>query len=250
MKFTHTCDDRLSGILVRICLERRVFFCQFCQSNTHFFLSSLCFWLDSDLDNRIREFHGFQNDLMFFVTQSITSCRHFQTYCSSDITGVYLFDILSLVRMHLQDTSHSFFLALSRVVNIGPGVQRSGVNPEECQFTNIRVSHDLKCQSGERTIVICRSFFFLFRIRNNALDRRNIKRRRHIVDNSVQHQLYTLVSICRTACYRNHFSCNRCGTNNLFDLSLSDLFSFQELHHQFFICFCNRLQKFFSPLIS
>ena len=77
VQLTDTSDDRLSGLLVCICLERRVFFSQLSQRQTHLVLVSLCLRLQRQLDHRFREFHGFQNDRVCLITQRITCRRGF-----------------------------------------------------------------------------------------------------------------------------------------------------------------------------
>ena len=112
MELTHTGDDRLSGVFVSISLKGRVFFRQLSQRDTHLFLTGFRLRLDGDFDYRIREFHGLQDDLVLFVTESITCSRILQAYCRSDIAGVDLADFFSLVGVHLQDSSDSALLAL------------------------------------------------------------------------------------------------------------------------------------------
>ena len=58
MQLAHTCDDRLSCLLIRMSTECRIFFCKFRQSFTHLALTCLGLRLDRQLDNRLREFHG------------------------------------------------------------------------------------------------------------------------------------------------------------------------------------------------
>ena len=52
---------------------------------------------------------------MLLITDGITGCSKLKAYCSSDITGINLFQLHSLVCMHLKDTANSFFLILIRV---------------------------------------------------------------------------------------------------------------------------------------
>ncbi len=54
---------------------------------------SLCFGLDSDLDNRLGESHSFKNHRVFTVTESITGFCISQTDCRDDITRQDLFQI-------------------------------------------------------------------------------------------------------------------------------------------------------------
>ena len=146
---------------------------------------------------------------MLLVTERISRRSILQTYGSSDIACVYLLDFLSLIGVHLQNTADSFFLSFYGIIYVGTGFESTGVHSEECQLTDERIGHDLKCQCRKRSVVICRTFRFFFCSRTNALDRRDVQRRRHIIDNGVQHKLYSLVLICRSAEHRDHLTGDR-----------------------------------------
>ena len=103
MELTHAGDDGLAGFFVCVGLEGRVFLCQFCQSNTHLFLTCFSLRLDSNTDNRLWEFHRLQDDRSFWITQGITGGYLLNTYRSSDITCVASIDIFSVVCVHLKD---------------------------------------------------------------------------------------------------------------------------------------------------
>ena len=185
MKFTHTCNDCLTSFLICVCTECRVFFSQFCQCFTKFTLTSFCLRLNSQLDNWFREFHGFQNNRMLFVTDCITCCCCFETNSCCNITRVNFVKFLSLIRMHLQDTSNTFFFAFCSIQYIRTGVHSTGIYTEECQLTNKWVSHDLECQSREWFFIRRMSFYFIsFHI--HTFDSRDICRSRHIFKNCIQ----------------------------------------------------------------
>ena len=59
--------------------ESRVFFGQFRQSIAQLVLTGFCLRLDSQLDNRFREFHGLQDDRMLLIADRITGGRELQT---------------------------------------------------------------------------------------------------------------------------------------------------------------------------
>ena len=86
MKFTHSGNDCLSCFLICMSSECRIFFSQFCKCFRHFTLITFSFRLDRYVDNWFWEFHGFQNYRMLFITDCITSCCRFETYCSCDIS--------------------------------------------------------------------------------------------------------------------------------------------------------------------
>ena len=90
---------------------------------------------------------------MLLVAQCITGGGVFETYGSGNIAGVAGFNILAVVSVHLQDTSHTLFILLNRVVNAGACVNSTGVNTEEANLTNERVGCDFKRKSGERLCI-------------------------------------------------------------------------------------------------
>ena len=81
--------------------EGRILFSKLCQSLTHLALTSLGLRLDRQLDNGLRELHGLQDYRMLLITDGITCCGKLKSYCCSDITGIYLVQLCSLVCVHL-----------------------------------------------------------------------------------------------------------------------------------------------------
>ena len=117
MKLTHTCNNGLSCFFVCVSTERWILFSKFCQSDTHFLLTSFCFWFNCNVDNRLWEFHRFQNNWMFWITESVTGCCISQTNCSCNITCINNINILSMVCVHLQNTTDTFCIVFRRVIN-------------------------------------------------------------------------------------------------------------------------------------
>ena len=110
-------------------------------------------------------------------------------------------------------------------------VERTRVYTEERKLTYERVGHNLKCQSRERLVIGCVTNVLFLRSRDNTLNRGNIQRRRHKVNNRVQHILYTLVLIRRTAQNRNHLVCDGRLTDSLFDFILAEVTRIKEFFH-------------------
>jgi hypothetical protein len=71
VELAHAGDDGLSGLLVGVGFERRVFLGQLDQRHGHFILTGFGLGLDGDLDHGIRELHRFEDDLVAFVAQRI-----------------------------------------------------------------------------------------------------------------------------------------------------------------------------------
>ncbi len=153
MEFAHARDDRLACVRVRVRLERRVFLRQLRERDAHLFLAYLSLRLDGDLDNRIREYHRFQDDRVVLVAERVAGGHVFKSNSRSDVARIDLFDLVALIRVHLQDPSEPAVFALCRVIHVRSGVDRSGVDSEEREFSDVRVCHDLKRKSRERFIV-------------------------------------------------------------------------------------------------
>ena len=112
MELAHTSDDCLTSLFVCISTEGRILLCQFCKSLAHLVLTSFGLRLDSDVDNRLRELHGLQDYRMLLITDSITCGGELESDRCCDITGVNLFQLVTLVGMHLKDTSNTLFFVL------------------------------------------------------------------------------------------------------------------------------------------
>ena len=230
--------------------ESRIFFCQFLKSNAHFFLVSFSFRFNRNGDYRIREYHGFQNDRSFLVTESIAGSSIFQTYCCCNVAGINHINLFTVVSMHLQDTADTFSLTFGRVVNIRTGAESTRVHTEESEFTNKRVSHNFESQSGERFAVAGRALVFFTSFRIYTFDMRNISRSRHECYNSIQQRLNAFVLVRRATADRSHFAGNGLFADTSHNFFFSQLFAFQIFHHQFVIAFSNCFHQSLTILVS
>ena len=70
---------------------------------------------------------------MLLITDGITGCSKLESNCCSDITGINLFQLRSLVCMHLQDTSNTLLLILCCIQHIRTGVHSTGIYTEVMQ---------------------------------------------------------------------------------------------------------------------
>ena len=146
MQLSHTGNNGLSGLLVSPCTEGGILLGKLCQRLTHLSLTSLGLRLNGNINNRLRELHGFQNNRMLIITDRITGSSQLKAYCCSDITGIYFIQLLPLIGMHLQDTSYPLLFVLCRIQHIRTGIKRSGIYPEKCQLSYKGIRHNLKCQ--------------------------------------------------------------------------------------------------------
>ena len=205
MEFAHAGDNGLACLLVCVGLESRILFSKALKGIGHFFLTGLCLGLNGHFDNRIREDHTFQDDLMILVAQGVACRGILQTHSTGDLTGIDRFDLFAVIGVHQHDTADALPLLLRGIHHIVPGVQRSAVYAEERQFSDKRINHDLECQCGERFVIRGMAFHLLFRIVGiNAVDRRDIQRAWHIVDHRVQQRLHAFVAVAGAAQHRVH----------------------------------------------
>ena len=137
---------------------------------------------------------------------------------AGDIAGPDLFDILTVIGVHLQNTAHALLLVLHAVEHGGTGGQVTGVHTEEAQTAHIGVSHDLEGQSGERRGIVRGAVLDLVRLGHGAGDRRDVQRGRHIIDDGVQQLLHTLILIGRAAHDRDELDLRRGLANGRSDL--------------------------------
>ena len=71
MQLAHARDDGLTGLVIRGNTERRVFFSELLECDGHLVLLSLGLRLDRDVDDRISEFHGLEDDRCVLVAQRV-----------------------------------------------------------------------------------------------------------------------------------------------------------------------------------
>jgi hypothetical protein len=234
MQLAHAGDDGLACLLIGMLTEGRIFFCKLCKSNAHLILTCFGLRLDCQLNNGFREFHGLQDYRMLLITDGITGCSKLKAYCSSDITGINLFQLHSLVCMHLQDTSNTFLFIFCCIQHIRTSVHSTGIHTEVSKLTYEGVCHDLECQSRKR-LFIRRMSDNLVAFQIHTFNRRDIKRRRHILYDCIQKLLHALVLVCASAAYRNSGTFAGAFSQSCFQLVNRGLLTFQISHHQIVI---------------
>ena len=250
VKLTHTRDDCLTGFLVRPCSEGGVFLGEFCQSKRHLFLTRFGLRFDSQIDNGIGEFHGFENYGIGVVTKSIACGGVLKTYRRRNIAAIANLKILPVVGVHLENTSHTLFFALGSVENGGTRLYHTGVNSKEAKLTYEGVGSDFERQSGKRLVVSRFSVCFLAGVGIGSLYGGDIKGRRHVVNYCVEQLLNTLVLIGSTADYGYYLIVYCADAKTSFNFLNGDFLTFEVLVHDLFILLGNCLQKLISVLGS
>ena len=161
-----------------------------------------------------------------------------------------MIDVFTVVCMHLQDTADTLFLTLGRVQNGGTSLQLTGVHAEECQLTHKRVSHDLKGQCREGSVVIGRTFCLFVGLGNGALDGGHVQRTGHIIHDGVKQLLHAFVFVGSAADNGNHLVVHGGMTNDRTDTVRGDFFAFQIHFHQFIVEHGDSVHEFLAILIG
>ena len=246
VKFAHAGDDGLIGFRIGVNAERRIFFSQTLQCNTHLFLVSLGLRFNGYGNNRIREYHLFQNDRSIFIAERIACGDILEAYRSSDVAGVGNVDFLAVICVHLENAAYTFLLAFGGIQNVSTLVHFAGIYAEICELAHKGVSHDLECKSGKRSLVVRRAFQFFFRLRVRAFDSRYIQRGREVIQNSVKQHLNALVLVCGAAKYREYLAGNGLLAESGFDFLNGEFFAAEVFFHESVVCFSSRFTDHFA----
>ena len=195
VQLAHAGDHHLAGLLVGLHAEGRVFGHQLLHADAEFFLVGLGLRLNGERNDRLREDHLLEDDRLLLVAQRVAGSHRLEADRGGDVAGVDFLDFLALVRVHLQQAADALGTALGGVNHRGTRGQRARVDAEEGELTNERVGHDLERQGRERLGVVRAplDLVLVLRVGVDAGDRRDIKRRRQIIDDRVEHRLHTLV---------------------------------------------------------
>src|SRR5690606_5623536 len=111
VKLTHTAENGLTGLLVGMNAQRRVFFHELRDRHAELVDISLLLRLNSVTDNRIREHHRLEYHLALFVAQRVAGLDILEAYYSTDVTSLEALDLVLLVRVHLEDARDTLLLS-------------------------------------------------------------------------------------------------------------------------------------------
>ena len=121
-----------------------------------------------------------------FVAQRVAGVDALQSDARANVAGIHFFNFFALVGMHLQQTADALARALAGVVNVAAGFQDAGINADVGHVSDERVGHNFKSQRGKRLIIRGAAQFHFIVFRIDAFDRRNIHRRRQIIDHRIE----------------------------------------------------------------
>ncbi|CAB4572904.1 unannotated protein [freshwater metagenome] len=252
VELAHTGDNGLASFLVLLHAEGRVFFSQLLDGRTELLLISLGLRLNSNRDNRLRERHRLEHNLVVRVAQRVSRGRVFQTDDRVDVTGGHVLDRVLLVGVHLEDLADALFLALGCVGNRSAGVDLTGVHANVGQTTEEWVNSNLECETGERVGRNRVTFDdLLFVAHVVALCCRNVERAGEVVNNCVEHRLYTAVLEGRATENRVDLGVDGHLADGLLDLGYREVgVTLEEAVEKIVVAFGNTLDELLAVLVG
>jgi hypothetical protein len=151
------------------------------------------------------------------IATSITGSGNFiagagllQSNRRRDVTRTDFRNLLTLVRVHLEQPADALAPILGRVVDVRPRAQYARVHAKERQLPDVRVRRDLECQRRERRLVGDRPLIaMLVVMRQMPLNRLDIDRCRQEIDDGIEQRLHALVLERRPAEHRDETAGDR-----------------------------------------
>ena len=204
VQLAHAGDDGLTGLLVGVGLEGRVFLGELREGYGHLLLAGLGLWLDGDADDRLRELHVLQDDLVLVVAERVAGGGVLQADGRGDVAGVGGLEILTVVGVHQQDAAEALTLSLRGVDDGLTGVDGARIHAEEGELADVGVGHDLESQSREGSVVAGLTGLCLAGLGVHALDGGDVQRAGQVVDDGVEQLLHALVLVRGAAHHGNH----------------------------------------------
>ena len=211
VKLAHAVDQRLTGLLVGANPEGRILFGQAGERSAHLVLVGASLRLDRDRDDRLREGDRLEHDRVRRIAQRVAGERTLQTDDRADVAGADRLDFFAVVGVHLEQATDPLAVTLGRVQRIAAGLEDAGVDPDIGQLADVRVGLNLEDQTRERLTRLDRANLFFVGLRIDAGDRRNVERRRQVVDDRVEHLLNALVLQGAAAEHRHQRAVERRG---------------------------------------
>src|SRR5690606_21381795 len=192
VQLAHARDDGLPRLLVGAHAERRIFPRELRKRDAHLLLVGLRLRLYGDGDDRLRALHLLERDHGLRMGGRVAGRGVLETHGRRNVAGAHFLQLYPVIGVHLQDAADTLALVLDGVVDRVARGQHARVDANEREVADERVRRDLERERGERRIVIRRTRA-LGLILEDALDRRDVLRRRQIVDDRVEHGLHALV---------------------------------------------------------
>ena len=103
MELAHTADNGLAGLLIEGDGEGGVLLGELLDGHTQLLLVTPWSWVDSHVDDRVREAHGLQDDRGVLGAQGVTGGDVLEADEGVDVAGVGLLHRDLLVGVHLEE---------------------------------------------------------------------------------------------------------------------------------------------------
>ncbi len=154
MQFAHALEDGLAALLIGRDAEGRILGGELGQRDAELFLVGLRLRLDRDFDDRLREFHLFEDDLLVGIAQRVAGAGFLEASQRDDVAGIGFLDVFAVVGMHQQHAADALLALAGRVDDAGAAGQRARIDAAEGDGADERVVHDLERRAA--TAARCR----------------------------------------------------------------------------------------------
>src|SRR4051812_5246811 len=251
VELAHALDDGLAGLLVLLGAERRVLFGELLDRGAELLLVGLRLGLDGDLDDRLRERHRLEDDLVVRVGQGVTGGGVLQADDRVDVTGGDRVDRVLLVGVHLEDLADALLAALGRIDDLSAGLEATRVDADVREPAEERVRDDLERERREGLVGVGVTLDDLLLVADVvALDGGDVERRRQVVDDRVEHRLDAAVLERGAAEHRVELALDRHLADGALDLLGRELLAAEVLLEQRVVALGDGLDQLRAVLLG
>ena len=153
--------------------------------------------------------HALENDPVGRIRERVARGRVLEADDGDDVAGEGLVDLLAAVGVHLEHAADALALLLDRVLEHRAGFDVARIDAAEGQRAHVRVVGDLEREHRQRLVVGRVALDLGLGLDVDALDRRNVGRRRQEVDDAIEQRLHALVLEGRATEHREELAVDR-----------------------------------------
>ena len=219
VKLAHTTQDCLAGLVVRLCLQRRIV--QDHQLQRAIEIGLLCggLRLHEDTHNRLRERDVFEDDLLRVITERIAGNGFLEAHDPDNVARADLLHLLPFIGIDEPKLVGSLSHFAVRIVDSIADFQPARINAKEGQGA-VRIRLGLKDQTRQRRLRRMGPFELLVMLaRMHAAYREQVHRGRKEINEGLKNRLDTLVRERGTAKHRTKLlvqgALAECGTKQV-----------------------------------
>ena len=208
-------------------VEGGVFVGELGQRLAEFVAVFLVVHVDFHLDNGRRHVDGLQQHGLFLVAEGIAGAGELHADEGHDFTDACLRNLLTLLGLDAEDTSHAFVFTFIGIIDAHAVLQLAAEDADEGLLSHVRVVDELEGESSKGLVVRrLKVDVFLFIVGVVGDDGAEVGGRGEIGDDSVEQELDAFVLVGGTAQH---------GSYQQFDGGLADGFLQQLFAHLFVI---------------